>query len=155
VATLGGEKESMKTLSRNLAAACALLWLAGGASAAEPTGTWRTERELAQVRIAKCGDALCGVIVALKDPIDPATGRPLTDTENEDATQRNRPLIGVQVVIGMKPAGAAKWVGRLYNAEDGKSYEGNLVLTGANSLKVEGCIMGGLLCQAQIWTRAN
>ena len=102
----------MNTLSRDLAAAWVLLWLAGGASAAEPTGTWRTERDLAHVRIAKCGDALCGVIVTLKDPIDPATGRPLTDTENEDVAQRNRPLIGVQVVIGMKPAGADKWVGR-------------------------------------------
>ena len=91
----------------------------------------------------------------MKDPIDPATGHPPTDTENEDAVQRKRPLIGVQVVFGMKPAGAAKWTGRLYNAEDGKTYDGNLELTGANSLKVEGCIMGGLLCQAQIWTRAN
>jgi uncharacterized protein (DUF2147 family) len=153
--TPGGRKDSMKTLCCNLATACALLWLPAGASAAEPTGTWRTERDLAQVRIAKCGEALCGVIVALKDPIDPATGRPPTDTENEDAAQRNRPLIGVQVVIGMKPAGAAKWTGRLYNAEDGKTYDCNLELTGANSLKVEGCIMGGLLCQAQIWTRAN
>jgi uncharacterized protein (DUF2147 family) len=55
----------------------------------------------------------------------------------------------------VKPAGADKWVGRVYNAEDGKTYGGNLVLTGANSLKVEGCIMGGLLCQAQIWARTN
>jgi uncharacterized protein (DUF2147 family) len=155
VRTPGGRKDSMKTLCCNLATACALLWLPVGANAAEPTGTWRTERDLAHVRIAKCGEALCGVIVALKDAIDPATGHPPTDTENEDAAQRKRPLIGVQVVIGMKPAGAAKWTGRLYNAEDGKTYDGNLVLTGANSLKVEGCIMGGLLCQAQIWTRAN
>ena len=55
----------------------------------------------------------------------------------------------------MKPAGADKWGGRVYNAEAGKTYDGNLVLTDANSLKVEGCIMAGLLCQAQIWTRAN
>ncbi len=147
----------MKFLLRFWAAASWLLLLAPatGASAAEPIGTWHTERQLAQVRIGKCGEALCGIIVALKDPIDPATGRPLTDTENEDATQRNRPLIGVQVVIAMKPAGAAKWTGRLYNAEDGKTYDGNLELTSPNNLKVEGCIMGGLLCQAQIWTRAN
>jgi uncharacterized protein (DUF2147 family) len=147
----------MVFLLRNLAAGCALLALAPatGASAADPTGTWHTERDLAQVRIAKCGEALCGIIIALKDPIDPATGHPLTDTENVDPTQRNRPLIGVQVVIAMKPAGAAKWIGQLYNAEDGKTYDGNLVLTGANSLKVEGCIMAGMLCQAQIWTRAN
>jgi uncharacterized protein (DUF2147 family) len=98
---------------------------------------------------------LCGVIVALKEPNDPATGRPQTDTENEDASLRNRPVVGVRVVIGMKPAGGARWTGQLYNAEDGKTYDGSLELTGAETLKVEGCIMGGLLCQAQIWTRAN
>jgi uncharacterized protein (DUF2147 family) len=29
------------------------------------------------------------------------------------------------------------------------------VLTGVSRLKVEGCITGGLLCEAQIRTRAN
>src|SRR3981189_2841631 len=108
VRTPGGRKDSMKTLCSNLAAACAFLWLAARARAAQQTAPRSTERTLAQVRIAKCGEALCGVIVALKDPIDPATGHPPTDTENEDAVQRNRPLIGAQVVIGMKPASAAK-----------------------------------------------
>jgi uncharacterized protein (DUF2147 family) len=142
---------------RNVAAACSLLVFASasGAYAADPTGTWNTDRGLALVRIAKCGEALCGVILALKDPNDAATGRPQADTENEDASLRNRPLVGVRVVIGMKPAGAARWTGQLYNAEDGKTYDGSLELTGAETLKVEGCIMGGLLCQAQIWTRAN
>jgi uncharacterized protein (DUF2147 family) len=142
-------------MMRNLAAACFLLALATGARAAEPIGTWHTEEQRAQVKIAPCGDTLCGTIAALKTPNDPKTGRPQLDVENEDAAKRTRPIIGIQIVLGMKPAGPDKWSGQLYNAEDGKTYKGTLTMTGANSLKVEGCIMGGLLCKGQTWTRAQ
>jgi uncharacterized protein (DUF2147 family) len=125
------------------------------ANAADPTGVWHTKGRLAQVQIAKCAEDFCGTIVALKDPIDPATGKPQTDTENEDTTKRNRPVIGLQVVIGMKPAGTNTWSGRLYSPEDGKTVSGNLMLKDANTLNVEGCLLGGLLCRSETWTRAK
>ncbi len=126
-----------------------------GAAAGDPTGTWHTKGHLAQVLIAKCGQDLCGSIVALKDPIDPATGKPQTDTENEDSTKRNRPVMGLQIVSGMKSHGANKWSGQIYSPEDGKAVNGNLILNDPNTLEVEGCIMGGLLCRSEIWTRAK
>jgi uncharacterized protein (DUF2147 family) len=140
-----------RTAAFSLAAAGAVT----DANAADPTGNWHTQGRLAQVQIAKCADDLCGTIVALKDPIDPATGRPQTDTENEDATKRNRPVIGLQVVIGLKPTGANKWSGQFYSPEEGKTVSGNLTLKDANTLNVEGCILGGLLCRSEIWTRAK
>jgi uncharacterized protein (DUF2147 family) len=124
-------------------------------SIGNPIGTWQTQGRLAQVLIAKCGQDLCGTIVALKDGIDPATGRPQTDTENEDPTKRNRPVIGLQVVIAMKPTGANTWSGQLYSPEDGKTVSGNLVLKDANTLSVQGCLLGGLLCRSETWTRAK
>jgi uncharacterized protein (DUF2147 family) len=125
------------------------------ANAEDPTGIWLTERGLAKVLIAKCAEELCGTIIALKDPIDPATGRPQTDTENEDPTKRSRSVLGIKVIMGMKTDGANKWAGQLYNAEDGKTYGGSLIMDGANALKVKGCIMLGVLCQTQIWTRTK
>lgn len=143
----------MKTILA--AAGIALLGWATAATAADPTGTWRTEGGKATVRIANCGAALCGTIVALKEPNDPETGRPKTDKRNADAGKRTRPMLGVQIVLGMKPNGTDKWSGQVYNAEDGKTYAGHLTLTGARSLKLEGCAMAGLICRAQTWTRAN
>jgi uncharacterized protein (DUF2147 family) len=56
----------------------------------------------------------------------------------------------------MKPSGTAnKWSGQVYNAEDGKTYTGNLTLQDANTIKLEGCILGGLVCKAQTWSRAS
>jgi uncharacterized protein (DUF2147 family) len=136
-------------------AALVLAALPGEARAADPNGTWVTEGGKSRVRIANCGGAICGTIIALQEPNDPATGKPKTDKNNTDANQRNRPMIGVQIVLGMRPNGADRWSGQVYNAEDGKTYSGNVTLTGANTLKLEGCALGGLVCKSQTWTRAN
>ena len=125
------------------------------ALAADPTGTWLTQTGGSRIRIADCGGALCGTIIWLKEPNDPDTGKPKTDKNNSDAARRARPLLGVQIVLGMKPAGADKWTGQVYNAEDGKTYSGNLTVTGAGSLTLQGCALGGLVCKGQNWTKVN
>jgi uncharacterized protein (DUF2147 family) len=125
------------------------------ALAAEPTGTWYTADKDSQVRITNCGGALCGALVWLKVPNDPDTGRPKTDKNNADASKQNRPLLGIPIVLAMKPSGANVWSGDVYNAQDGKTYSGSFTMTGANSAELKGCVLGGLICKSQSWTRAN
>ena len=135
--------------------AVAALAVASPALAADPHGVWLTEPGTSRIRIADCGGALCGTIVWLKDPNDAETQKPKLDKFNADASKRSRPLMGVTIVIGMKPAGTDKWSGQVYNAEDGKTYSGSVTMQGANALKLEGCALGGLLCKAQTWSRVN
>ena len=142
------------TTLRVAAIALAVLGLAGPACA-DPIGTWLTENGRSRVKVADCGGALCGTIVWLKEPNDPETGRPKTDKNNADAGKRSRPLIGVPIVISMRPNGSNKWSGQVYNAEDGKTYSGNLTEQGPNAVRLEGCALGGLVCKGQNWTRAN
>jgi uncharacterized protein (DUF2147 family) len=144
-------------MRRILLAAVALLALAGSQSAyaEEPVGNWLTQSGASRIKIADCGGALCGTIAWLKEPNDPDTGKPKTDKNNSDASKRSRPLIGVQIVLGMKPAGDGKWAGQVYNAEDGKTYSGNLTFTGGTSLQLQGCALGGLVCKGQTWTKTN
>jgi uncharacterized protein (DUF2147 family) len=144
-------------MRRILFTAAALFMLAGlqSARAEEPVGNWLTDGGKSRIKIADCGGALCGTIAWLKEPNDPDTGKPKTDKNNSDAGKRNRPLIGVQIVLGMKPAGEGKWAGQVYNAEDGKTYSGNLTFTGGNSLQLQGCALGGLVCKGQTWTKTN
>jgi uncharacterized protein (DUF2147 family) len=126
------------------------------AFAGDPVGKWLTKDHRATVAIAHCGAALCGTIVALKEPNDPATGKPKTDVNNPEAGKRGRPMIGVQIVFDMKPNGKPDaWDGQVYNAEDGKTYTGSIALTGANTLDLKGCALAGLICKSQIWTRAK
>jgi uncharacterized protein (DUF2147 family) len=143
-------------IGRTLALATVLaLTGSGSAVAAEPTGMWLTQTGTSRIRVADCGGALCGTIVWLKEPNDPDTGKPKTDKNNSDAAKRSRPLLGVQIVLGMKPAGADKWTGQVYNAEDGKTYSGNLTYAGGDTLQLQGCALGGLVCKSQTWTRVK
>ena len=124
------------------------------AFAADPAGTWLTEEGKATIRLADCGGALCGTIVALKEPNDPQTGQPKLDKNNVDAGKRGRPIIGVQIVSGLKPDGVNKWSGDVYNPEDGKTYKGGITLPSAGTIKVQGCILGGVICKTSTWTRS-
>ena len=125
------------------------------AFAADPLGTWLTEEGKATVRVTDCAGALCGTIVALKEPNDAATGKPKVDKNNVDASKRTRPIIGVQLVTGLKPAGANKWSGQIYNPEDGKTYNANVTLQNPNTITVQGCILGGVICKTNTWTRSG
>ena len=106
------------------------------------------------MRIVNCGGALCGNLIWLKEPNDPATRRPKTDKNNADASKQSRPLLGAPIVLGMKPSGPGQWSGDVYNASDGKTYNGSFTLTGPNTADLKGCVLS-ILCKTQTWTRAN
>jgi uncharacterized protein (DUF2147 family) len=116
------------------------------------SGIWLTQAGDAKVRVSKCGGGICGVIVWLKDPIDPATGKPQVDDKNHNPSLAKRPMIGLPLFSGMRPAGPNKWSGQIYNADDGNTYASNISLTGPDSLKVEGCV--GVLCGGETWSRS-
>src|SRR5215475_6017113 len=123
------------------------------ARAGDPTGVWLTQQGDARVRVSRCGNAMCGAIVGLRDPIDDETGQPATDKHNPNPSRRNRPLIGTQLILGMQQVSDDKWKGRIYNADDGKVYAGSIEVTGPSSLKIEGCV--AIFCGSETWTRAR
>jgi uncharacterized protein (DUF2147 family) len=137
-------------------AAAAVFSLLGGlapAQAGDPSGLWLTKDRDAKIRVGSCGGGMCGTIVWLAQPIDPATGRPQTDKANPDPSRRNRPLVGVSILLGMRPTGGDKWSGHIYNADDGKTYDGSITLVSPGTLRIEGCL--GIFCQSENWTRTN
>ena len=119
----------------------------------EPVGVWLTQAGDARVKISKCGGGICGVIVGLKEPIDPATGRPQVDDKNPNPALAKRPIIGLPLFSGMHAAGPGKWSGQIYNADDGGTYASSVSVMGTDTLKVEGCV--GALCGGETWTRVG
>jgi uncharacterized protein (DUF2147 family) len=120
----------------------AALSLAAGTAIANPVGLWRA-KDGAQIRIGKCGAALCGHVAVAR--IDPATGKPAL------AKHGGRPLTGLQIIIGMRADGPGKWSGQLYNEDDGQLYAGHLVEFGPRQLRIEGCAIG--ICGGDELTR--
>jgi uncharacterized protein (DUF2147 family) len=122
-------------------------------SASEPTGVWLTQAGDARVKIGKCSGGICGVIVWLRDPINPATGKPQVDDKNPNPALARRPMIGLPLFSGMRPSGPNRWSGQIYNADDGNSYASSISVTGADTLRVEGCV--GALCGGESWARVG
>jgi uncharacterized protein (DUF2147 family) len=139
-------------IARICALTAALLAAAPTANARDVFGLWLTKDRDAKVRVSDCGGLLCGTIVWLAQPIDNQTGKPATDKMNSDPARRNRPMVGVRI-FGMQPAGANRWSGPIYNADDGKTYSGAVELLGPNQLKIQGCL--GVFCDHEIWARTN
>jgi len=100
-------------------------------AANSPLGVWLTEEKEGRIRIEQCGANLCGYSVDKK-------------------SDQNRE----QILINMKP-GKDKWSGRIFDPKSGSTYDSTIALRGSNSLRVQGCAMGGMFCGGQTWTRVN
>ena len=119
---------------------------------ADPVGVWRV-KDGGTLRIYRCGGALCASIVTVQPRLDPATGKPRTDKNNENTSKRARSLIGIQVLMNMRPNGAGTWSGRLYDSDRGKIFSGNLVELGPKTIRIEGCALG--LCGGEELSRVR
>ena len=129
---------------------------ANAAQPADVVGVWLNPNASTRVRISPCGPALCGNIVWLKSSSDPQTGEPLTDRNNPDPAKRNRPILGMQIITDLKPGRAdGEWTGQLYSPNEGKTSNFSFSTDGPNNIKIEGCVIIGLLCRTQTWTRVN
>ena len=104
---------------------------AQASSANSPLGVWLTEEKEGKVRIEQCGANLCGYSV------------------NAKSDQK-----GEQILINMKP-GKDKWSGRIFDPNSGSTYDSTIALRGPDSLRVQGCALGGMFCGGQTWSRVN
>ena len=120
--------------------------------AAELIGTWLTQQADAHIRVTKCGKAVCGTVVWIKDALDPKTGQPQADDKNPNPSLRNRKIVGIRI-FAMEQDASGGWSGGIYNSDDGQTYKGRLVPRGENELEVQGC--AGPLCGSETWTRAK
>jgi uncharacterized protein (DUF2147 family) len=131
-----------------LAASVVLLAASGAARAADPTGDWQVADGVANIRVAKCGGSLWGVVAWEKRP----GGR---DSNNPDASKRSRPTLGMPILLDMKKKpGADSWEGQVYNAKDGQTYSSSITPVDADHLEIRGCVLG-FLCGGETWTRAG
>jgi uncharacterized protein (DUF2147 family) len=138
------------SMLRETLAFIAALYAGCGIAFADPNGLWLAG-DGARIEIASCGSELCGILVHTGSAVDPATGRPWTDKNNVDPRLQKRQLQGVPVLFGMRPNGAGKWIGRVYNVDDGKIYTGKLSEVDAHTIRVEGCV--SVFCGGETMTK--
>ena len=120
-----------------------------------PTGTWQTEDGRARVRTERCGaygDHLCGTVVWLQKPLG-EDGKPRVDELNPDLGKRERPVLGHQMLLGLRPNPKSRYEGQVYSADNGKSYDVAVWSDDPSVLMLKGCML--IFCGTQTWKRAG
>lgn len=125
-------------LTRKVLPAIALTLLSFSAMA-DITGSWLSEKndegKQISVEIYNCGELICGKI---------------TDVYNSDNTS----IIGTEIIEGMNKKSETKYAGgRIYAPDTEKWYKSKIKVKNEDTLKVSGCVAGGIICRGQIWTR--
>lgn len=125
------------------------------ARAAEPFGTWLTEDGRARIRTERCASdntRLCGYAVWGSKQLD-ENGKPKTDRFNPDPSKQPRLQHGHQMLLGLKPSGDGHYEGKVYNADNGKSYDVTVWSDEPATLTVKGCML--VFCASQAWKRVT
>ncbi len=122
------------------------------AAANDVVGVWVTPEAKSNVQISQSGGKFIGKIISLKEPTE--KGKPKVDSKNPQASLRNRPLQGLQILSGLSFKDDM-WVGgTIYNPTDGKTYSCQMKLKDKNTLELRGYVMGmPALGKSQIWKR--
>ena len=114
------------------------------------TGNWLTEDREAIIAVARCGSAICGRIARILVPTPEADQR---DVNNPNPVLRNRPVEGLRVLSGFTFDDGQYRHGQVYDPKTGRSYNARMRLNANGTLRVTGCVLGGIICRSETWTR--
>ncbi len=121
---------------------------ASAASASDAFGVWRHPENGSHVRMYPCGGGLCAKVVKVRDPSR-------KDVHNPNPELRSRPIQGLVIMRGARKTGKNTWKGQLYNTRNGETYTGVVNVKSQKQLELEGCVLGGMLCQGVTWNRVR
>lgn len=112
-------------------------------------GRW-AEPEGSTIVVERCGEFVCARLVGISKSA-PAQ----VDGLNPNASLRNRPLCGLQIGTGFKPADLNNAAdGKLYDPKSGKTYSGSMQRQG-DQLALRGYVGLKVFGRTELWKPAN
>jgi uncharacterized protein (DUF2147 family) len=122
------------------------------AQTADPVGEWLVKEGTARIKVVSCPQAtgqpavLWGVIWAETTPG--------VDDKNPDPSMKNRPMLGMPILINMKQTQPNRWDGKIYDATRGSIFDSHISVSRADMLEVRGCV-AGIFCGGEDWKRVT
>ena len=101
-------------------------------------GRWKNPKGSVVVNVAPCGNAFCGTVSWA------------SDKNREKGT-----VPGTRVLSELKAAGVGVYKGRVYEPKRNVRGSATVRQVGPDVMIVKGCVIGGLLCKEQRWTRVS
>lgn len=106
-------------------------------------GTWSNPRGTVKVKTGNCGSNLCGWVVW-------AAPQAIADARESGVTR----LVGTELLKNYHSTGSGQYQGRVYVPDMGRTFFSTIKQKDANSMRISGCILHGLICKSQDWHRA-
>ena len=95
-----------------------------------------------------------GNLLSRSNQIDPETGKPKLDKNNEDASAKSKPVLGLINIWGFEYKSESLWEGgNIYDPKNGNTYSSTMRLINGNTLEVRGFIGVSLIGRTDTWTR--
>lgn len=115
------------------------------ASAREPIeGIWKNRPNTLLVKIARCGDSLCGTVIGAAEDAKESVRK--AGTQN---------LIGTRVLTDLRKSPDGTYRGDVFNPNLNIHASGTVTLVSQTVLLVRGCVLAGLICRQQHWNRVS
>ena len=135
-----------KGLALTLAAISPLSAIAQPSPSAQPSLayiTWINPYSNVKVETGDCGAKLCGWVV---------WATPEAEQEARDGGVQK--LVGTELLQDYRPTGSNRWQGRVFVPDMGRTFYSTISQVEPSTLKISGCVFGGLICKSQLWHRA-
>ena len=114
------------------------------ASAQQLEGRWTNYKKNVVVQVERCGGAYCGRVVQA------------SAKAKEKARKGGTPnLVGTQILTGLKPIGGGRFRGRAFVPKRNVHATATVRQVGPNVMQVQGCVLAGVLCDNEKWTRVT
>ena len=121
-----------------------LLSAPAAASAQAIEGQWTNYKKNVVVQVERCGSAYCGRVVRA------------SEKAKEKARKGGTPnLVGTQILTGLKPVGDGRFRGRAFVPKRNVRATATVRQISNDVMQVQGCVLGGLLCDNEKWTRVS
>lgn len=112
--------------------------------AAQPEGLWLSPHNNVAVRTGPCGERLCGWVVW-------ADAEAQSDARDGGVAR----LVGTELLEDYHAEGRGNWSGTVFVPDMGRRFSSQINELPTGQLKIKGCILGGLICKSQVWTRID
>lgn len=115
---------------------------AQGGPADQIMGTWINPRGTVKVETGLGGVNLCGKVV---------WAAPAAEADARDSGIAE--LVGTELLRDYRTMGNGRYQGSVYIPDMGRTFYSTIAQQNPQSIRISGCILGGLICKSQDWHR--
>lgn len=119
-------------------------WADNSSDAPLNEGVWRNSKDSVHVELKPCGAEVCGYVVWASEDVRKAARRAGT-----------KDILGLQLLRDFARGAGKVYRGKVFAPDVGATFAGTAERVDAHTLKARGCLLAGLVCKSQVWTRID